>query len=392
MSVRGVGFLALRYLRFHWVKTVILLACVTSTLCLPLTVQRLVERFEESLLARARVTPLVVGARGSRVDLTLHALYFRAEPPGDVSVEVAQRIRDTGYALPIPLHARHTAGGFPVVGTTLEYFGFRGLSLADGRMLTRLGDCVLGAGAARELRLQPGARLMTDPENIFDIAGAHPVNLRVVGILAPAGTADDGAVFVDLKTTWLAQGLIHGHQDVARTTNEDVILSRSESNVVANAALPQHLEVTEANLASFHAHGDPRTFPVTAILAVPKDLKSDTLLRGRFRGEHSLEQILVPVSVVEELMGLVFRVKRFFDANTVVISVSTLLFLTLVVLLSVRLRRREMEVMFRLGCSRGMMVRLQAAELALIGTASLLLSLAGATLALRLAPLWLGIP
>ena len=42
MSVQGVGFLALRYLRFHWVKTVILLACVTSTLCLPLTVQRLI--------------------------------------------------------------------------------------------------------------------------------------------------------------------------------------------------------------------------------------------------------------------------------------------------------------------------------------------------------------
>lgn len=391
MSARGVWFLASRSLRFHRTKSVILLACVTTTMCLPLTVRLLVERFEEGLLARARATPLVVGARGSRFDLVLHALHFRAVPPGTLPMEVAQRIRDTGYARPIPLHIRHTARGWPLVGTTLAYFDFRALRVDAGRGLARLGDCVVGAGAARELGVRPGDRLMTDPENVFDIAGSYPVRLRVAGILAPSGTPDDGAVFADIKTSWLAEGLAHGHQDVVRSTNsDDVVLSRDAGNVVANAALPQYLEVTDDNLASFHFHGDPAMFPVTAIIAVPPDRKSETLLRGRFQGEGGAEQMLVPVSVVEDLLGMVFRVKRFFDANMAVVSVSTALFLALVVLLSLRLRRREMEVLFMMGCSRGLMVRLQTAELACLGAASALLSLGAALAAVRLLPRWMG--
>lgn len=390
MSARGVIFLVGRYLRFHRAKTAILVACVTATVCLPLTVRRLVTHFQAGLLARARATPLVLGARGSRFDLVLHALYFKATPPGTVGMEVVRRIRETGYAVPIPLHARYTARGFPLVGTTLEYFDFRSLKLAQGQGLTRLGDCVAGAGVARALALKPGDRLMSDPENVFDIAGSYPVNLRVAGILAPAGTPDDGAVFADVKTAWLVQGLAHGHQDVARAANDDLILSRSAENVVANAALPQFTEVTETNLASFHFHGDPDTFPVTAVLVAPVDKKSETLLRGRFQGDASREQMLVPVVVVEELMGLVFRVKRFFDANMAVVSVSTGLFLALVVLLSLRLRRREMEVMFMLGCSRGMMARLQTVELACIGAVSALLAAGLSALAVRMLPRWMG--
>ena len=391
MSARGAWFLAGRYLRFHRAKTLILLACVTATISLPLTVRTLVERFETGLLSRARVTPLVVGARGSRFDLVLHALYFKAAPPGTVPMEVVQRIRETGYARPIPLYIRYTAQGFPLVGTSLAYFDFRGLRVATGHGLVRLGDCVLGAGAAHDLGLKPGDRLMTDPENVFDIAGSYPVNLRVTGVLAPTGTPDDGAVFADVKTAWLVQGLAHGHQDVTRMTNDDVILSRSASNVVANAALPQCVEVTPTNLASFHFHGDPATFPVTAIVAVPSDKKAETLLRGRFQGADRAEQMLVPVAVVEDLMGLVFRVKRFFDANMAIVSASTGLFLALVVLLSLRLRRREMEILFMMGCSRGFMFRLQAMELACIAAVSALFSCGVAMLAVRLVPRWLGL-
>ena len=38
--------------------------------------------------------------------------------------------------------------------------------------------------------------------------------MQVVGVLEPSYTADDGAIFVDLKTAWVIQGLVHGHQDM----------------------------------------------------------------------------------------------------------------------------------------------------------------------------------
>jgi len=383
--VRHVFFLARQYLRFNRLQTAILIAGITVTLYLPLTVNGLVVRYQAGLLERAAATPLVAGGLGSRFDLVLHALYFRGNVPRPLRMADMDTMRATGYAEPIPLYVRYTAKHVPIVGTTLDYFDFRQLRIAQGEQLLQLGDCVLGAEAAAALKLGPGDRLMTDPENVFDIAGAYPVNMRVVGVLVPAGTPDDRVVFVDVKTAWLIAGNAHGHQNV---TEEALVLSRSASNVTANAALPEFTEVTAENIASFHFHGDPADLPVTAILPVPVDEKSATLLRGRYQGADATLQLLTPRGVVEELMSLVFRIKRFFDANAVLVAGATGLFLVLVVMLSVRLRRPEMETMHRLGCARGMMVKLVVAELVAIALASVAFAAAGAAITMKVVSVW----
>ena len=48
----------------------------------------------------------------------------------------------------------------------------------------------------------------------WDLAGDYPLKMKVVGILAASNSADDGAVFVDLKTQWVIEGFGHGHQDL----------------------------------------------------------------------------------------------------------------------------------------------------------------------------------
>jgi putative ABC transport system permease protein len=387
--MRRVCFLAWQSLRFNRLQSVILIFGLAVTLYLPLAVNGLVARYQAGLVQRAATTPLVAGGLGSRFDLVLHALYFRGRVPRLLKMSDVNAVRDTGYAQPIPLYARYTARGAPVVGTTLDYFSFRQLRLARGEQLLEMGDCVLGAEAAASLKLAPGDRLMTDPENLFDIAGSYPVNLRVMGVLAPARAPDDAAVFVDLKTAWLIEGLAHGHSDITGTNADaGVVLSRNATNVTANAALPEVTEVTPQNISTIHYHGDPADFPVSAILPVARDEKSAALLRGRYQGPEATVQILQARSVVEELLGLVFRIKRFFDANAALVAAATGLFLLLVVVLSLRLRRPEMETMFRLGCARGLMARLVAVELAAIGLVSAALALIGREITLALVSLW----
>ena len=387
--MKHVWFLAWQSLRFNRLQSAILIIGLAVPLYLPLTVNGLVARYQVGLLRRAASTPLVAGGLGSRFDLVLHALYFRGSVPRLLRMADVEAMRATGYAAPIPLYVRYTAHHAPIVGTTLDYFTFRRLRLARGEQLLELGDCVLGAEAAASLGLAPGDRLMTDPENVFDIAGSYPVKLRVMGVLEATGTPDDRAVFVDLKTTWLIGGLAHGHTDVTSTnTDASVVLERGASNVTANAALVEFTEVTPTNITSFHFHGEPADFPVSAVIPVPKDEKSATLLRGRYQGPEATVQILAARSVVEELLGLVFRIKRFFDANAALVGVATGLFLVLVVLLSLRLRRPEMETLFRVGCARGLMARLMAAELAAIGAVSLTLALGCAAATIALVSLW----
>ena len=91
------------------------------------------------------------------------------------------------------------------------YKALRGLSVAEGRLPAMLGECVLGARAAERLAVSTGDHVVSSPESVFDLAGVYPLKLEVVGVLAPSHGPDDQAVFVDLKTAWVAEGKGHGH-------------------------------------------------------------------------------------------------------------------------------------------------------------------------------------
>jgi putative ABC transport system permease protein len=275
--------------------------------------------------------------------------------------------------LPIPLYVRFKARSFPIVGTNLDYFEFRGLKIAQGRTLAVLGECVLGARVAEALGLKPGDSLFSSPETLFDLAGIYPLKMRVAGVLSPTHSADDLAVFVDLKTTWLIQGLVHGHEDVTKVTDPTLVIGRSDGNVTATPKLVQYNEVTPENIGSFHFHGEPANYPITAVIALPHDEKAGAILRGRYvsagpdpKGKPETQQILVPGEVIEGLLANIFRIRNVLDAVILVVGTATVLALILVFALSLRLRQRELRTIFKLGCSRLTVARLLGAEIVII--------------------------
>lgn len=358
--------LALRYIAFHRWKTILLVLAIFLTTLLPAAVRLLLAEFQRSLLARADATPLVIGPKGSGLDLALHALHFRTPPQADLRYAECLELQESGRGLVIPLYRRFTAARFPLVGTSLEYLEFRRLRLASGRNFALLGECVLGSEVARNLRLTPGSQLLTDRENVLDIAGLYPLKLRVTGVLAPTGSADDRAVFVDLKTAWVVAGLGHGHQDLAAESDEGKILARTDDTIVASAAVLPYTEITDANRDSFHFHGAEGDFPVTAMIVVPNDQRAADLLTADYVVASQTAQIIAPRKTIEELLSVVFRVQQFFDAHAILVFMATGLLLLLIVLLSLKLRADEMQTMFKLGCSRATIGLLQFGELAII--------------------------
>jgi putative ABC transport system permease protein len=212
---------------------------------------------------------------------------------------------------------------------------------------------------------------------VFDIAGVYPLKMRVVGVLARNHTADDLAVFVDLKTAWVVQGLVHGHEDVTRTQDSGVIIDRSSTSVVASAKLIEYTEITEENIDSFHFHGAPDSYPLSAVIVVPTDEKSGTILRGRYLEGNSPHQLVVPETVVDGLLANIFRIKNVLDAVIFVVAIATVLALVLVFALSLRLRQREIHTVFRIGGSRLTIARLFAAEITIVVVASALLCAIG---------------
>lgn len=371
----GALRLGWRYLAFHRFKSTVLVAAVTLMMFLPAATRLLVEDSAEALTARAAKTPLLVGAKASQLELVLSSLYFHAESPPQISYQVYQDIQDTGLAMAIPLNTRFNARGFPIVGTNLDYFDFRGLELDEGRMMGLLGECVIGANVARSLDIDSGDSVVSSPETVFDLAGTYPLKMNVAGVLAASGTPDDDAVFVDVRTTWVIQGLGHGHQDL-ENAGRGVVLSRGEGTVTANAALVQYNEITPENVREFHFHGETRGFPLTSVIAVPPDEKNGTLLRGRYLEEGVEEQLVVPGEVLGDLLETVFTVQNYVVFGLVMLSLATVAVITLVFLLSHQLRRGEVFTLRRIGASRGFIATLVASEIAFVFAASLLLAAA----------------
>jgi len=363
-------YLAYRYITYNRIKTAVLVACVTLITFLPFALQLLLNESERQLMSRAVSTPLVVGAKGSALDLIMNTLYFGDERPEAIGMKAVNRIWDSDLALPIPLYTRFKARGFPIVGTSLDYFDFRGLRVESGRVLAVLGDCVVGARVVADLKLKPGDSLVSSPESLFDLAGVYPLKMKVVGTLEKTHTSDDLAIFVDLKTAWVIQGLGHGHQDVTRLTDPTLVLKRKGSNVAATAKLYHYTEISQKNIDSFHFHGNTDVYPITAVIAVPTDEKSGTILQGRYLSKEETQQIQRPAEVIDALLQNIFRIKNVLDAVVSVVALATILAIALVFALSLRLRQREIETIFKIGCSRLTIVRLLAAEILIIVAAS----------------------
>ncbi|HSG81379.1 MAG TPA: ABC transporter permease, partial [Gemmatimonadota bacterium] len=304
-------YLAWRYLAYHRLKTAILVTSITLIVFLPVGLRVLVDQSSRQLTARAVATPLLVGAKGSPLELTLNTLYFRSDYPELMRYEQVTQIDTTGLALAIPMYVRFNAQGHPIVGTSLEYFERRGLAIAAGRQLVTLGECVLGARVARAMGVGPGEYVISSPESVFDLSGVYPLRMKVVGVLAFSDSPDDDAIFVDVKTAWVIEGLGHGHQDLTRPEAASLLLSRDSANVVGNPAVVQFNEITEDNIDSFHFHGDLSQFPVTAVIALPPDQRASALLQGRYQSPDETVQIVRPAAVMDELLGTILTIQSF---------------------------------------------------------------------------------
>ncbi|HEV8036675.1 ABC transporter permease [Yoonia sp.] len=378
-------YLAFAYLRYHWGRSLVLTLVAALIMFVPIATQILLSTSERALVARGDATPLLLGSRGSQLDLTMAALYFSDERPDPVTMREVEAVWDSGLAVPIPVHSAFSSAGFRIVGTTLDYFDFRGLTVLDGRGLSILGDAVIGADVAQTLGKGVGDTLVSSPENLFDLDGIYPLEMPIVGVLAPSNSPDDQAIFVDIKTAWVIQGIGHGHEDVV--TAAEVAAGTA---ALSNAAVVQYQRITDENIDSFHFHGSQDGFPTTAVIVVPNDARSGTILKGRYLDSENPAQLIEPAGVIQSLVDRIFRIKSLLDAVTLIIAIAALAAIGLAVFLSYRLRAREIATAVKLGARRGMVLRLLSAETITLLSLSALIAATGAAIVSRNSEAWVG--
>ncbi len=367
--------------RHKW-QTLIVSLCVAATVGLPVAAELLLRHYQRELSTRAASVPLVAGTKGSRFDLAFASLYYRVLPLEPATMALTAEIALDRAVIAVPLHARFTARGVPLVAIGADYFDIRGLRASSGTLPLMLGDAVLGASLARELELGVGDSIFSDQRDLYDLSVPPPLKMKVVGVLERTGSADDHAVFTDIATAWVLEGVTHGHAEESQV-DDTLVMARTPDHVAISPSMAVYNEITPENIGSFHAHANPETLPITGVLIYPSDEKAKTLIKARINNAGRY-QAIEPGELVSELFEVVFRVKAVFDWLIILMGAVTVLLVTLVSILSTRLRRGELETLERIGASGAFRATLVSMQLLISIAIGVVIGLGAAGLSLSL--------
>jgi putative ABC transport system permease protein len=159
---------------------------------------------EQRLERDAKPVDLVVGAKGSPLQLIMSAVLHADVPTGNIALAEARKISaNPMVASSTPISLGDSYRGFRIVGTDASFLALYGARIAAGSEFARPMEAVAGSEVARRASLAPGAQF-AGSHGLAAAGGAshaaHPY--RVVGVLAPTGTVIDRLVVTSLESVW----------------------------------------------------------------------------------------------------------------------------------------------------------------------------------------------
>lgn len=268
---------------------------------------------------------LVIGAKGSPLQLILCSMYHIDSPTGNISLEEARPFMRPGHPLiqrAVPLSLGDNYKGFRVVGTTHEFVQLYRDSIEQGRLWDKPMEVTLGANAAEELGLKIGDRFQSAHGLVNDETLEHSDAdaFVVVGILATAGSVIDQLILTATESIWQVH---EGHDEEAHEQEEG----------------EEHLEEEELQITSL-------------LIQFKSQTNFQALNMARGINENTNLQAASPaweISSIREQLGL--GVNALQVLAYVIVAVSAMsIFISL--FSSLRERRYELSLMRVMGASR----------------------------------------
>jgi putative ABC transport system permease protein len=189
---------------FHALALALGVAVVTALL---LVQEGLESRFRRDLAD----IDLVIGAKGSPLQLVLSSVFALDVPTGNIPLSEAERFsKHPLVKRAVPVSLGDNAMGFRIVGTSRAYPDIYGGTLDVGTWWTSPMEVVLGSDAARVMKIRPGDSF--SGEHGLSMGGeAHrDAAYRVTGILKSTGTVLDRMILTDTASVWKVHEEAHG--------------------------------------------------------------------------------------------------------------------------------------------------------------------------------------
>lgn len=290
--------LALAYLRDRSLTTalnILLLAIAVATLVLLLLFSTQIgHRFERD----AQGIDLVVGAKGSPLQLILSSIYQIDNPTGNIPLDsLALLRRDPGVARAVPLALGDNLRGFRIVGTEPAYLAIYDAELARGRMNSGAGEVVLGAKVARETGATLGQKFLGSHGLGDEEEGSEheATPFTTVGILKPTGAVIDRLILTSVESVWDVHG-IENHE-------EHEAAGAESAHHEEHADEAGHAKGDEHDAPVLDARGSELQPEVTALLVTYRNAAGAIRIPGMIDRQTAL-QSAVPAIETARLLTL----------------------------------------------------------------------------------------
>jgi putative ABC transport system permease protein len=261
--------LAWSYLRARPLGTllnVVLLALGVGTIGFVLIVDN---QIGDSLIRDAKDIDLVVGAKGSPIQLMLAGIFHLDVPTGNIPLASAEELaKNPLVKRVIPLCIADSFRGFWIVGTSPDYIDLYHGEFAAGRPWDNRMQAVLGSTVAAHTKLGLGDRFVGS----HGLAEGGPVHgdsvYTIVGVLKPTGTVLDRLVLVNPESVWFVhEGNIADPEEraVIEAERQVTILLVQYATPLAAVSLPRKIN-SETNMqAASPAYETARLFRMIGV-------------------------------------------------------------------------------------------------------------------------------
>lgn len=239
-----------KYLTFRPLSTglnIFLLALGLAIITVLLLIQ---DQFEKKMNQDAAGIDLVVGAKGSPLQLILSSVYHIDFPTGNIKMEEAKRLSSNRLVKKvIPLALGDNVQGFRIVGTNHDYLALYEVEFEQGKAWEEPFQVVAGAEIAKKLNLKLGDEFMGS-HGISVGSHDHDQHKFVVsGILAPKGNVVDRLVLTSIESVWY--------------THDEEGTEEAESSVDSLSVDSAEIQHEEDHHDKYHQAVATTGFPVT---------------------------------------------------------------------------------------------------------------------------------
>lgn len=202
MNIAQLVWAYLRHRPWLTLLNVLLLALGVATLTVMLL---FAHQAEERLRRDSKGVDLVIGAKGSPLQLILSTVYHIDVPNGNIKLADAETVlADPMVKRAIPLALGDSFQSFRIVGTGTAFLELQNAKVAEGNVWKQPLDAVLGAEAARKSGLKVGAQFIGSHGLGGGGEGHVHAPYKVTGILAPTGSVMDRLILTSVESVWKA--------------------------------------------------------------------------------------------------------------------------------------------------------------------------------------------